>query len=335
MRRDLKISEMPNTERLKSTDAFPLLQNGQNKIIYAMDLVDNIANAIANQHHDGHCHEKEIIEKLNKVSCQAAEASKDAKVATATSEEAKETAQEALDQSDEALEKAKEAISTAKKASEKTEEIDEFSSALEKLKTKVTNLNTLLSKEEEAREEADTDLENLINNVAKINEKEREKILETIETMQETDETMSSQITDAVKKIQTLRSDLDKEETDRESADLDLQAKIVNLGNIVTRLQLSVGTDSESVYKPYGTENYIKPTTSSIKEALLQLDCAIKDLEDYAAANYVLKAGDTMTGKLINTAGFEGDVEGNATTASYPAGFSAQAPEQPWGIQDG
>jgi hypothetical protein len=53
---NLKISRMDYTSRIKGDDIFLLVQDGQNKIISAEDLVHNIDNALRNDKPDCHHH---------------------------------------------------------------------------------------------------------------------------------------------------------------------------------------------------------------------------------------------------------------------------------------
>ena len=150
---------MDYTSRLRGDDVFPLVQDGENKVISANDLMKNIDNAIENQHHKHHCcHENPEIE-LDEIKCQAAKASLDSKEAKALAQDALSIGKEALEQSDQALDLAARANDKANAALKETDKISTIEDNITIL-TSQTNLNTkYLQQEISDRKDGDTNLQ--------------------------------------------------------------------------------------------------------------------------------------------------------------------------------
>lgn len=150
---------MDYTSRLRGDDVFPLVQDGENKVISADDLMKNIDNAIENQHHKHHCcHENPEIE-LDEIKCQAAKASLDSKEAKALAQDALSIGKEALEQSDQALDLATRANDKANAALKETDKISTIEDNITIL-TSQTNLNTkYLQQEISDRKDGDTNLQ--------------------------------------------------------------------------------------------------------------------------------------------------------------------------------
>lgn len=157
---------MDYTSRLRGDDVFPLVQDGENKVISADDLMENIGNAIENQHHKHHCcHENPEIE-LDKIKCQAAKASLDAKEAKALAQDVLGIGKEALEQSDQALDLAARANDKANTALKETDKISTIEDNITIL-TSQTNLNTKgLQQEISDRKDGDNNLQKQIDNLS-------------------------------------------------------------------------------------------------------------------------------------------------------------------------
>lgn len=155
---------MDYTSRLRGDDVFPLVQDGENKVISADDLMENIGNAIENQHHKHHCcHENPEIE-LDEIKCQAAKASLDSKEAKALAQDALSIGKEALEQSDQALGLATRANDKANAALKETDKISTIEDNITIL-TSQTNLNTKgLQQEISDRKDGDNNLQKQIDN---------------------------------------------------------------------------------------------------------------------------------------------------------------------------
>ena len=173
---------MDYTSRLRGDDVFPLVQDGENKVISADDLMENIGNAIENQHHKHHCcHENPEIE-LDEIKCQAAKASLDAKKAKALAQDALGIGKEALEQSDQALGLATRANDKANAALKETDKISTIEDNITIL-TSQTNLNTKgLQQEISDRKDGDNNLQKQIDNLSSSTTQNIQNIQNTLAT---------------------------------------------------------------------------------------------------------------------------------------------------------
>ena len=194
---------MDYTSRLRGDDVFPLVQDGENKVISADDLMENIGNAIENQHHKHHCcHENPEIE-LDEIKCQAAKASLDSKEAKALAQDALSIGKEALEQSDQALDLATRANDKANAALKETDKISTIEDNITIL-TSQTNLNTkYLQQEISDRKDGNNNLQKQIDNLSS----------STAQNIQNIQNTLSSEINSRISQDNYLQTEIDTNTT--------------------------------------------------------------------------------------------------------------------------
>lgn len=247
---------MDYTSRLRGDDVFPLVQDGENKVISANDLMENIGNAIENQHHKHHCcHENPEIE-LDEIKCQAAKASLDAKKAKALAQDALGIGKEALEQSDQALGLATRANDKANAALKETDKISTIEDNITIL-TSQTNLNTKgLQQEISDRKDGDNNLQKQIDNLSS----------STTQNIQNIQNTLSSEINSRISQDNYLQTEIDTNTT--KIANLDQEIKDTQKADVSELKRLIAEETNNRIYADKSQDKVIETVNQNLANSV-------------------------------------------------------------------
>lgn len=247
---------MDYTSRLRGDDVFPLVQDGENKVISADDLMKNIDNAIENQHHKHHCcHENPEIE-LDEIKCQAAKASLDSKEAKALAQDALSIGKEALEQSDQALDLATRANDKANAALKETDKISTIEDNITIL-TSQTNLNTkYLQQEISDRKDGDNNLQKQIDNLSS----------STTQNIQNIQNTLSSEINSRISQDNYLQTEIDTNTT--KIANLDQEIKDSQTADVTELKRLIAEETNNRIYADKSQDKVIETVNQNLADSV-------------------------------------------------------------------
>ena len=247
---------MDYTSRLRGDDVFPLVQDGENKVISADDLMENIGNAIENQHHKHHCcHENPEIE-LDEIKCQAAKASLDSKEAKALAQDALSIGKEALEQSDQALDLAARANDKANTALKETDKISTIEDNITIL-TSQTNLNTKgLQQEISDRKDGDNNLQKQIDNLSS----------STTQNIQNIQNTLSSEINSRISQDNYLQTEIDANTT--KIANLDQEIKDSQTADVTELKRLIAEETNNRIYADKSQDKVIETVNQNLADSV-------------------------------------------------------------------
>ena len=247
---------MDYTSRLRGDDVFPLVQDRENKVISADDLMENIGNAIENQHHKHHCcHENPEIE-LDEIKCQAAKASLDSKEAKALAQDALGIGKEALEQSDQALGLATRANDKANAALKETDKISTIEDNITIL-TSQTNLNTKgLQQEISNRKDGDNNLQKQIDNLSS----------STTQNIQNIQNTLSSEINSRISQDNYLQTEIDANTT--KIANLNQEIKDSQTADVTELKRLIAEETNNRIYADKSQDKVIETVNQNLANSV-------------------------------------------------------------------
>lgn len=247
---------MDYTSRLRGDDVFPLVQDGENKVISANDLMENIGNAIENQHHKHHCCHKNPEIELDEIKCQVAKASLDAKEAKALAQDALGIGKEALEQSDQALGLATRANDKANAALKETGKISTIEDNITIL-TSQTNLNTKgLQQEISDRKDGDNNLQKQIDNLSS----------STTYNIQNIQNTLSSEINSRISQDNYLQTEIDANTT--KIANLDQEIKDSKTADVSELKRLIAEETNNRIYADKSQDKVIETVNQNLADSV-------------------------------------------------------------------